>query len=1518
MSSAISHVSTEIRDRVSPQLIDFAVEKLGAHAVPLFDELTIALQEGAIAPPAPREIATIGDTRYGILEYNGQFYRSDTSLSYTVIEDMLANGAIQFALAIKQSSIHSVLRNDRSWQAECEDERIKNIVYGMARQIFRDYASEMLLYMPYGAMFFEKQWTKLEPVAKWGIEGSRGKAYGYEKLASVNPETIAYINYDGKKFDGFTQLTHKGEVHVPAEYSLVLSYDKKFRNLWGSSILSPAYPYWFWLEISTRAFMRYLERTGTPVTIVYAPGRQKVRVGGVAYDSMDYALLQAAYIAKSNAAAFPSDVHEEGGHKLWEVEYLEPSQRGDSFIRAIEYMNTMIMRSMIIADRTATAGDGTGSYAMSQTHLGVSQLHNQLVLDDFVSQINRYVVGPIVQYNGRRSTPPAAIVVEGLDEGARGRLFQLISIAGNQAGDAQPLGKVDWERLYELTGIPALTQEEVDAIAEDKLKKDVHKQEVFAKAQAKMAQQNPQNPGFQQKQTTGQAEKEKNDRIKQSAEFGRFRLEQELGQGKVIPFLLSDTQADGWFDRLSRRGKVFVFENKEPSLDEIVEQILQESLAGEVEIPSEEEIEEARQAIRDYLTGDLQELEEIPEGYIELSVGSFLKRAWGKIKRVANKVVKAVTGRSITEWRERKATAKEAEKRIGQVQIVTKDGRVWRPEEHPRDESGRFAKRATSGLTPGIDRERYDKTPPRERVDPGLMPRRDRTGNQPGGAKTEEELDAVLKHEGFNLYISENASEFTRMTTKGLLHDAAMSDSPVANCTRNVIVIDDRDELIKFADEIREEHPKIAESAMYAAENFGGGLYFNGADCMIVTGPSDHARGWFETAVIHELTHSINYDKEPSERKQGGISFGGVEFAIRYTAGANGRFVTGEHYLPEIEEPTTDLLAKRFLQDHYGYGLSSAANGDEYDRMALAMSKFLYEKNDGDVEAVWADIENIHKMGGSRGQLLSFIQDTYPDLTTSQVRQIRKSVGSWPTWTEDGSIFLLAMRYHAQNVRASDRYMETLSARQEDIFRFLLPSGAKPLYTIPRDEPRYHSPIHTRTRRFESESSGKSLVLENGSEPDLDEIVEQILAEILTDEGEQPTEEEIEEARQAIRSYLLGPQKLEDVPSGYIELSVGGFLKRAMNKVRSVANRVVKRVTGRNLSEWRQKRKDGDGGASDVVVTVDGRVWKEEDHPRDASGRFASGSGSAAESELSKPETAQGLLREDAGPVKESLRSVLGDEPWPGADPSLGIKAKLEINGQSYELVGDVSFEQIQKVHDMTEKFRGQSLDSPHPVHPVPVLLIGASEQGYEDLGLYFNKVLGSQLSPEEIVTFLEESPPQQFAWHENGRVTLDTALLNEHPDIFEETLFHETMHGQRRETGQDASYLDTFAEEICTTLLTMEYGEKNDIAVINGYPQWVSWAAQMAQENGWSKQQLYDFARDLHYKDGDEYKDVLRAAMDTAETTRDMKMNFFEIDERKYPEALDKYWPDWEDAFTAIADTYQLDRQELLDSIWG
>jgi len=115
MSSAISHVSTEIRDRVSPQLINFAVEKLGSHAAPLFDELTIALQEGSIAPPAPREIATIGDTRYGILEYNGQFYRPDTGLSYTVIEDMLANGAIQFALAIKQSSIHSVLRNDRSW-----------------------------------------------------------------------------------------------------------------------------------------------------------------------------------------------------------------------------------------------------------------------------------------------------------------------------------------------------------------------------------------------------------------------------------------------------------------------------------------------------------------------------------------------------------------------------------------------------------------------------------------------------------------------------------------------------------------------------------------------------------------------------------------------------------------------------------------------------------------------------------------------------------------------------------------------------------------------------------------------------------------------------------------------------------------------------------------------------------------------------------------------------------------------------------------------------------------------------------------------------------------------------------------------------------------------------------------------------------------------------------------------------------------------------------------------------------
>jgi hypothetical protein len=712
---AVARLSPDARDVIPPSVSAMLTHALGDGALPIIEEMAqVLLQEKIInAPPLDliRTTSGIDDGRYGTLvTSSGKSYRPTDSLDYATVDDMFRNGQVLFAHNMKSAGIQSALRNDRTWSVRCDDKRMKEVVRAVMDRVFQRYAGEFMLAMPYGAAFFEKEWT-YEDSSFWGMEKVRGEFYGYRGLESIHPASIKAINFTegGNVFDGFTQnkTGSLNGVDVGADTAFILTYNKKFRNLWGDPSFDPTYPYWFWQEIALRSFLRYLERTGTPVTVCWAPSRGKVKTpDGTLVDNMKYAILVAGYASKSNAIAMPSDVDTDTNQKLWSLEYLTDDKRGDQFITALERLDTYIMRSQMLADRVATQGqEATGSFAMSWVHLLATSVHNEHVLHEFLNQINDSLVEPIVRYNGSRNTPSAVIETEGLDLDEKERLFKLISVAGNQAG-AESMKKIDWETVYNLSGIPTLSAEEIDALYETEMQRTIDRDKAMAKAfPQKAAPEKAPGQFPQADEKKPQLSPEAQKVVQQSYDYMLW----QVSSGATAPLALTNKQALEIADKFKPRDRIFDFGatklSEDDQLDEIRKQVLDE--LGVSDKPQDIQDQVWAAILAKIGVGKIGATLELSDEIISLGFGEWLKGVLKKAGEVVNKVVKKITGRSVGEWKDTLfGSGKYEKKSAGEPIVVTRaDGTTytWDPEAHPRDETGRWAQKGT--VSPPADQE---------------------------------------------------------------------------------------------------------------------------------------------------------------------------------------------------------------------------------------------------------------------------------------------------------------------------------------------------------------------------------------------------------------------------------------------------------------------------------------------------------------------------------------------------------------------------------------------------------------------------------------------------------------------------------------------------------------------------------------------------------------------------------------------------------------------------------------------
>lgn len=508
----------------------------------------------------------------------GRQYASDVrrrdALSYEDIDLMQRCGIMLFASRLKKSSIVTALSNPRYWNITSNDEKLKAVVEQNLINVFQRHAGDMLLALDYGAVFMGKEWAyrtaeeigvpkeSVPPGSKWWV---------LDSLKTAPPASVKEILRDPEtlEFSGFLheRINLKPEfVKIVTPQALVLNYNSQFGNMWGISIYEAVYALWFWYELTMRAFMRYLERQGTPVAVARAPSRGTVqRPDGTIVNNAEWAMVVAGDVGRSAAAYIPSDADPTTGQPLWALDYLSADMRGAQFVEALELLGTWILRGMIVGDRAATQSSETGSYAAALVHSGYTELDNDLIYKGIVGQLNRYLMPDFGRYNVGPQSPPVLLKTEGLDPREKDRMMKLVSTAGNQKlGSGSPFDILDWRTMFEAVDLPTLSEEERKAMLDQMTQEALDKQEKFGigKPQAEQGEQQEQAAGH----GSSKEQAKEAGRPPGSQEQAKTQLYDAIASGKLAPMLLSSQEAARILDVVSSRpndGGVIVIDAKE-------------------------------------------------------------------------------------------------------------------------------------------------------------------------------------------------------------------------------------------------------------------------------------------------------------------------------------------------------------------------------------------------------------------------------------------------------------------------------------------------------------------------------------------------------------------------------------------------------------------------------------------------------------------------------------------------------------------------------------------------------------------------------------------------------------------------------------------------------------------------------------------------------------------------------------------------------------------------------------------
>jgi SPP1 gp7 family putative phage head morphogenesis protein len=428
---------------------------------------------------------------------------SSRRLPISTLEEMRTDALLRFAQMISLVPIFT-----GKWKIQCSNARKAQFIDHALRQIIGRLILQFFESWNFGFQALVKEfaltnpdWEFLDKDAEGGAKvapvwngGPNAPALVWQQFVPLSPRAVAPVWTPGGDFNGialaqngvgyglptvpfaqddfvdilpelmasFVNQDNQQRNKIDVDHALwvVNERDAQWGSIWGRSRLAYAFKFWWSYEMTLGILNRSVERKGDPTIVVSYP-QGKSMVNDVEVDNQTIA-MQIGESARSGAVlSVPSEVWGEdmataNQAAKWKIDYLKAEERFDELRAVLDYLDTMKIRSMMVAELSFAEGSGGTSSRNVAAVVGERTSEAQILTQaEWDEIINRYMIPQLANANfPELSDVPARKITQSFGEGESALAADLLrSIANANPGELP----VDLPALLDRFQIDALT-----------------------------------------------------------------------------------------------------------------------------------------------------------------------------------------------------------------------------------------------------------------------------------------------------------------------------------------------------------------------------------------------------------------------------------------------------------------------------------------------------------------------------------------------------------------------------------------------------------------------------------------------------------------------------------------------------------------------------------------------------------------------------------------------------------------------------------------------------------------------------------------------------------------------------------------------------------------------------------------------------------------------------------------------------------------------------------------------------
>ena len=321
--------------------------------------------------------------------------------------------------------------------------------------------------LKYGFQAFEEVWAAAD-------DGS----LVIERLKSLTPKDTDPVVDDSGNLTGAKNF----DTTLPVNKVLWVANEPEHDNWYGRARLENIREgAWAeWCDVNERARL-YAKRVAGAVPMVSYPDGENQDASGATRPNHELARdlvnklehCQGVYMPRI-MLPWAEDAVRNGGDptKLlsWEIGFLEAKgQHGADLIDMMKHRESLMMRGILVPERSATEASTAGSRADSESHADIGLTISDLFLQDLIAVFNDQAVNRLLRYNyGAKAERTVRVARAGLDPAMVAFFRQILATAlGQPANIDLLLEMIDFDQMLDAAGLPksreSITPEELAA-----------------------------------------------------------------------------------------------------------------------------------------------------------------------------------------------------------------------------------------------------------------------------------------------------------------------------------------------------------------------------------------------------------------------------------------------------------------------------------------------------------------------------------------------------------------------------------------------------------------------------------------------------------------------------------------------------------------------------------------------------------------------------------------------------------------------------------------------------------------------------------------------------------------------------------------------------------------------------------------------------------------------------------------------------------------------------------------------